>query len=139
MCTYEKTNCWDRIASVLQATIGSIRQSVALCSDHGHRINHKTPALKVRIWTSSPRPHGQDSSTQRCDRKPSRMFALTTLTIAKFFLFRARSILLRSDWEMQNNTLTLYFDTAHHCIQSHATHRFQVLVLLPFSQCFNLR
>ena len=36
--------------------------------------------------TSSPRSHGQDSSTQRCDRKPSKMFALTTDIIAENFL-----------------------------------------------------
>ena len=102
MCTYERTNCWNRIASVLQATIGAIGQSVALCSDHGRRINRYTHTSKNRIWASSPRSHGQDSSTQQGDRKPSRMFAFTTVIIAKIFLkvFRVRPILLRSDWEV---------------------------------------
>ena len=142
MCMFERTNCWNRIASVFQATIGAIRQSMALRSDNGRRINCYTHASKNRIRTSSPSSHGQYSSTQRCDRKPSRMFALPTVNIAKKFLkvFRARPTLLRSDWEVLKTTHSHYFWRPPNIVlQSHATHRFQVLVLLPFSQCFSLR
>ena len=120
MCTFERTNCWNRIASVPQATIGAIRQSVAFCSDHGRRINHYTHTSKNIICASSPRSHGQDSSTQRGDRKPSRMFALKPVIIAKnFWKFQSDTIAIWLGGVEQHKHIRIVFlKTAHHCVCS---------------------
>ena len=77
------------------------------------------PHVKNIICTRSPpRSHGQDSSTQRGDRKPSRMFAFPTVNIAKIFFESVQSATnTLAIWlgGVENNTFALFLKTNQHC------------------------
>ena len=142
MCMLERTNCWNRIASVLPGNDWrdwAISGTLFRPRPQGQSLY---PHVKNIICASSPRSHGQGISTHQGDRKPSSDVRTSKpLSLRRFFESVQSAINTLAIWlgGVEHHTHTIFEDRAPLFYSRMQRIVFRFLCCCSCSQCFSLR